>query len=200
MKNNAAMRANTLEHFDTTTYPEADVVIGVSKLTAIAYEGKQTKRKWYYTFGTEAHRERFIANYLDGRRKAVSELAAFRAEQKAKRAADRLVKIDLPKLTADLAESQRLALMAAKASDDGGTCNMDGLFLRLPNVLEGAALAAIRAAGLSGHKMKHTYYGIGYLISPRVPGQGNKRDRAASAMCKYMAVAGYDLSHWQQMD
>lgn len=109
-------------------------------------------------------------------------------------------KIDLAKLTTDLIEAQRLALKAANASDDGGTCNMDGMYLRMARVKEDKAEAAINAAGLRGHKMRHSWFGVGYLINPNVPGQGNKRMYGAEAMTNYMRRAGYDVSDWSQMD
>jgi len=108
---------------------------------------------------------------------------------------------NLAKLTEDLRSAAQLAQTAADRVDDAGTCNMDGVFLRLPRVREARVIEAIRTAGLSGCRWtNHGWYGTGYLISPPVRGQADKRDAAATAMYQYLRDAGWDVSHWQQMD
>lgn len=108
---------------------------------------------------------------------------------------------DLAKLTEDLRSAAQLAQTAADRVDDAGTCNLDGVFLRLPRVREAEVIAAIEAAGLGGFKWaNHRWYRTGYLISPPVRGQADKRDAAATAMYQYLRDAGWDASHWQQMD
>jgi hypothetical protein len=108
---------------------------------------------------------------------------------------------DLAKLTEDLRSAAQLAQTAADRVDDAGTCNMDGVFLRLPRVREARVIEAIEAAGLRATKWeRHAWYRSGYYIGPPVRGQANKRDAAATAMYDYLRNAGWDVSHWQQMD
>ena len=104
------------------------------------------------------------------------------------------------KLTSALLDASNKAIEAAAEVTDGGTCNMDGVYLRLPRYNEDKTITAIKNAGLSGFKINHSWYGTGFLISPSTSGQANKRDVAASTMYKFLKDVGYDLSHWQQID
>lgn len=108
---------------------------------------------------------------------------------------------NLAKLTEDLRCAAHRALARAREVRDDGTCNLDGVFLRLPRVREAEVIAAIEAAGLGGFKWaNHRWYRTGYLISPPPTGQAYKNEVAATAMYQYLRDAGWDVSHWQQMD
>lgn len=107
----------------------------------------------------------------------------------------------LAQLTEDLRCAARLAQTAAARVEDNGTCNLDGVFIRLPRLREAQVLAAVTAAGLRASKREnHSWYRTGYYIGPGVAGQANKRDAAATAMYDYLRDAGWDVSHYQQMD
>lgn len=107
----------------------------------------------------------------------------------------------LTTLTRDLQHAAAHASQAAAAVSDGGTCNCDGVFLRLPRRRAEKVLAAINAAGLRATKWeRHGYYGTGYLISPPGSGQANKRAKAADAMYERLRNAGWDVSQYHQCD
>lgn len=105
------------------------------------------------------------------------------------------------KLTMDLREAKALAKIKADKVNDTGTCNMDGIFVRLPRWNKNKTENAIRNAGLSGFKIeRHTWYGTGYLINPPFTGQAYKREVAAETMYKVIRMKGYDVFHWHQID
>lgn len=89
---------------------------------------------------------------------------------------------------------------AAGFVDDGGTCNLDGVFLRLPRFNEDKTLEVISASGLSGFKHTSNYFGTGFLIGLYGVGQARKNEVAAETMYKFLAAKDYDVSQWQQMD
>ena len=102
-------------------------------------------------------------------------------------------------LTAELTQAKILGEQAALEVEDSGTCNLDGIFLRLNGFNEDQTVKAIDNSGLGGFKHTSRYFGTGYLISLCV-GQAYKREKAAETMYKYLQSLGYDVSHWQQMD
>ena len=103
-------------------------------------------------------------------------------------------------LSRDLTEAKKSGLEAAFFVDDSGTCNSDGVFIRLPKFNESQTIEAIRAAGLSGFKTNHSIYGVGFLVSLPHIGQARKNEVAAETMYKFLRSKNYDVSHWQQMD
>ncbi|OPZ80406.1 MAG: hypothetical protein BWY76_03368 [bacterium ADurb.Bin429] len=107
----------------------------------------------------------------------------------------------LTALTRDLEHAAAHASQAAAAVSDGGTCNCDGVFLRLPRRRAEKVLAAINAAGLRATKWeRHPYYGTGYLVSPPGGGQADKRAKAADTMYERLREAGWDASQYHQSD
>jgi hypothetical protein len=103
----------------------------------------------------------------------------------------------------DYRKAQEVAIAAANANggEDGGTCNLDGVFIRVPRANEGMLKAALSARGIHISSKVHSWiYGTGYLINASCGGQANRRDRATTAMYNHLKAAGYDVSHWQQMD
>jgi hypothetical protein len=107
----------------------------------------------------------------------------------------------LDRLAADIKEGQRLAQEAANKSDDGGTCNMDGVFITIPRISESIVTMIMAAKGIhmSG-RMNHSWFGRGYLLGAAWAGQGNKRATAAEVLYKHLKAKGHDVIHWQQMD
>ncbi|MDR3560509.1 MAG: hypothetical protein P4N59_03565 [Negativicutes bacterium] len=104
------------------------------------------------------------------------------------------------KLTEDLRTVQQVVDLLTADSEDGGTCNLDAVFIRLPRYNEEKTNEAIHAAGLSGFKCRHSWFGTGFIVNPNTSGQGNRRARAATVMYNELKSKGYELSHWQQMD
>ena len=106
--------------------------------------------------------------------------------------------MDYTKLTADLKVAAAASREAAKG-EDGGTCNLDSVFLVLPRAKEEKVNAAMTAAGVNGFKTR--WLGsTGFLIAPPGTGQGNSRCRGMEAMKKVLVNAGYDVSGYYQMD
>ncbi|SHJ64883.1 hypothetical protein SAMN05444401_3568 [Clostridium amylolyticum] len=102
------------------------------------------------------------------------------------------------KLTKDLIEASAASTEAGKG-EDGGTANLDSVFLRLPNWREEKVIEAIKRAGLYCIG-KTQWIGEGYMISPICCGQGNSRARAMQAMKKVLTDKGYDVLSYYQMD
>lgn len=100
----------------------------------------------------------------------------------------------------DLLQAANQGKEAAGFVSDGGTCNLDCIFLTLPKFNEDKAIDAIHQAGLSGHKTKSPWFGTGFLISPPCVGQARKREVAAETMYKNLKAKNWDVAHWQQMN
>lgn len=101
-------------------------------------------------------------------------------------------------LAKDLIESRQASIEAGKG-DDGGTANLDSVFLGLPRWREDKVLEAIKKAGLYC-TAKTQWIGTGYLISPVGCGQGNSRARAMQAMKKILTDKGYDVLGYYRAD
>lgn len=102
-------------------------------------------------------------------------------------------------LLSDLTEAGKAGKEAACFVDDGGTCNLDGVFLRLPRFNEEKTNQVISSSGLSGFKHTSSYFGTGFLISLNI-GQAQKREVAAETMYKFLSAKNYDVVQWQQVD
>jgi hypothetical protein len=100
--------------------------------------------------------------------------------------------MDWNKLVIDLKESNELAKAAADSVDDGGTCNLDSVFLRIPRRREEKVLQAIKDAGLYC-RAKRKWIGTGYMITPISGGQANKRSKAVEVMKKELNDRGWDV-------
>lgn len=102
------------------------------------------------------------------------------------------------KLVDDLKKAAEAARPLAD-TEDGGTCNFDGLELELSRWNEDKTLAAIKAAGLSGHKTSVFRTPV-YVIIPPSGSKGNARTRQAEKMRDIMRDLGYNASVWYRMD
>jgi hypothetical protein len=107
--------------------------------------------------------------------------------------------MDYLKLTKDLREANQVAMEVAEKSDDGGSANLDSVFLMIPRVREERVLGAIKTAGLYC-RGKRKWIGQGYMITPTTGGQGNKRSLGVGAMYKHLKSAGWDVITYCQMD
>ncbi len=107
--------------------------------------------------------------------------------------------MDYSKLLQSLKKA-RLAGIEAAEGDDGGSANLDSVFLQVPRCREEKVLSVIRGAGLFC-LYKTKWMGIpGYLIDPVGCGQGNSRYRAAEAMTKSLQEDGFQAMTYYQMD
>lgn len=105
---------------------------------------------------------------------------------------------DYKRLTETATEARKQATEAAKG-DDGGTCNMDSIFLCLKRVNEEETNKALNAGGISSYKttwMRST----GFMMSPGPCGQANSRVRACKAVKQVFQAAGYEVYDFCMMD
>ena len=106
--------------------------------------------------------------------------------------------IDYKKLEQDLIKAKDAGIEAGK-SEDGGSANMDCVFLKLPRAREVKVIEAIKRSGLHC-RQKVKWIGYGYMISPIACGQGNSRYRAMEAMKKSLKDDGYDVLGFYRAD
>lgn len=109
------------------------------------------------------------------------------------------MKFDAKKLTADLIAANKAASEAVKGMPDGGSANLDRVFLSVPRARETKVLEAISSAGLfcTG---KSQWIGAGYFITPSAAGQGDTRCIAVEVMTKHLQEAGWNALAFQKMD
>jgi hypothetical protein len=107
--------------------------------------------------------------------------------------------MDYNKLLESLSKARKAGIEAAKG-DDGGSANLDSVFLEVPYCREEKVLEIIQKAGLfCGHKIK--WIGsYGYLISPAGCGQGNSRYRAVQAMVESLKKDGFQAMPFYMTD
>jgi hypothetical protein len=96
------------------------------------------------------------------------------------------------KLTADLIFANKAACDAVENISDGGTANLDSVFLRVPRIRETVVLEAIKKAGLYC-RAKRRWIGEGYMITPTTGGQGDKRSIGVEKMKEYLKSQGWDV-------
>ncbi|BCJ86467.1 hypothetical protein [Effusibacillus dendaii] len=109
------------------------------------------------------------------------------------------MKVDYEKLVTDLKNANEKAVIEAEKYDDGGSANLDRVFLRIPGARESKVLEAIKQAGLYC-RSKRQWIGTGYFISPTVNGQGNKRYIGVETMSKHLRECGWDTLVFAKMD
>jgi len=97
-------------------------------------------------------------------------------------------------------EKARIAGIEAAKGDDGGSANMDSVFLRVPRAREEKVLETIQKAGLYCLHKSKWLGSYGYLISPAGCGQGNSRYRAVQAMVKSLKEDGLEATPFYMMD
>lgn len=102
----------------------------------------------------------------------------------------------------ELAEALKAAAIAAQAAsqgEDGGTCNLDSVILRVP---KGTRFDTIKSAAvLAGINVSETtWFGRGFFLNFDVRGQGNARSRGAEAASHLLQERGYRTSMYYQMD
>ncbi|WP_218780902.1 hypothetical protein [Paenibacillus amylolyticus] len=106
--------------------------------------------------------------------------------------------MDYNKFTEDLKAAHKASQAATEGMQDGGTANLDKVFIRLPRARETKVLEAIKAAGLYC-RGKRRWIGDGYMIMVS-SGQASVRDKAVTVFAKELFMNGYDVSAYRQMD
>lgn len=107
--------------------------------------------------------------------------------------------MDYKKLLESLIKARIAGTEAAKG-DDGGSANLDSVFLELPRYREEKVLSVIQDAGLSCTHKSKWLGSYGYLISPVGCGQGNSRYRAVQAMVKSLSEDGFQAMQFYMID
>ncbi|WP_036698747.1 hypothetical protein [Paenibacillus taiwanensis] len=107
--------------------------------------------------------------------------------------------MDWQKLINDLIESNKAAKDAAAAVSDGGSANLDSVFLRIPRQQEIKVLKAIQEAGLYC-RCKRQWIGQGYMITPTCGGMADKRYKAVIVMVDELKARGWDAIAYRQVD
>jgi hypothetical protein len=106
--------------------------------------------------------------------------------------------LDKKQFVQDLVEARKIGEEAAKG-DDGGSANLDSVFLEVPRLKEETVICLIKSAGLSTWGRTSCFRMTGYMIYPP-GGQGNSRARAAEAMTKHLRNKGYHALTYCKMD
>lgn len=107
--------------------------------------------------------------------------------------------MDYNKLIQDLREANSAAKAAADSVDDGGSANLDAVFLRIPKARESKMLEAIREAGLYCRR-KRRWIGDGYMLHPNSGGQAQKREKAVTVMTEQLVSRGWDVLAFRMAD
>ncbi|QDX91085.1 hypothetical protein EEL30_00995 (plasmid) [Brevibacillus laterosporus] len=107
--------------------------------------------------------------------------------------------INYDKLVKDLKEANKIACEAVVQVSDGGTANLDSVFLIIPRAREVSVLDAIKKSGLYCG-MKSNWIGHGYFISPTCGGQGDKRAVAVKVMVETLNNLGWDALTFYKVD
>ena len=103
------------------------------------------------------------------------------------------------KLIKDLKEANEIACQAVAQVADGGTANLDSVFLIIPRAREVLVLDAIKRAELYC-RGKREWIGKGYFITPTCGGQGDKRANAVNVIAKTLNDLGWKALTYQKMD
>ncbi|MEC0110441.1 hypothetical protein P4H27_26070 [Paenibacillus taichungensis] len=106
--------------------------------------------------------------------------------------------MDYTKLTEDLKASHKAVQEAVVGTKDGGTANLDKVFMTLPRAREAKVLEAIRDAGLYC-RAKRRWIGEGYMITVN-GAQANVRERSVTLFVAEMERRGYQVLAYRQMD
>ena len=86
---------------------------------------------------------------------------------------------------------------AAAAPDDGGSANLDRVYLRVGLLRE----KTLHDAGLHGWMQSaSTYHARAFHLGAPFGGQGNRRYAGVQAMHKSLQSEGVDCGIWYQMD
>lgn len=109
-----------------------------------------------------------------------------------------MTKDQLPALAAAVARAIEAGKAAADATpDDGGSANLDRIYMRVGILREGT----LDKAGITGWmQAATTYHARAFHLSTPFSGQGNRRYAGVQAMYKSLKADGVDCGVWYQMD
>ncbi|PAD73955.1 hypothetical protein [Paenibacillus campinasensis] len=107
--------------------------------------------------------------------------------------------MDWNKIVTDLREANAAATAAASAIADGGSANLDAVFLKLPRQREEKVLQAISEAGLYC-RGKREWIGSGYMVVPTCGGQGDRRALSVTVMCDELRDRGWRAIPFRKVD
>lgn len=103
------------------------------------------------------------------------------------------------KLAEDLKSAACEAVKVAQATEDGGTCNMDSVCIKLPGWCRAKVEQAAKTADVGCFVWN--LWGIKQYVFPvRVGAQANARTAAAEAMRDSLRASGYDAEMYYQTD
>ena len=107
--------------------------------------------------------------------------------------------MDLKKLTTDLKDANAAAMQASTSGEDGGSCNLDSLYVTLPVRYSQKIAAAFEQAGM--RLDKRPFKGTSRFVGINHSGQGCLRTQGVEAASKLLQSRGWDCFHvWYQMD
>ncbi|WP_082061125.1 hypothetical protein [Pseudomonas sp. MRSN 12121] len=109
-----------------------------------------------------------------------------------------MTKNQLPELAAAVARAIDAGKAAsAAAPDDGGSANLDRVYVRVGLLRE----KTLKAAGIEGWMQSaSTYHARAFHLGAPFPGQGNRRYAGVQAMYKSLQADGVDCGVWYQVD
>lgn len=109
-----------------------------------------------------------------------------------------MTKDQLPELAAAVARAIEAGKAAAgTAPDDGGSANLDRVYLRVGLLRE----KTLHDAGLDGWMQSaSTYHSRAFHLGAPFDGQGNRRYAGVQAMYKSLKAEGVDCGVWYQVD
>ncbi|WP_454839649.1 hypothetical protein [Pseudomonas hormoni] len=109
-----------------------------------------------------------------------------------------MTKNQLPELAAAVTRAIEVGKATAEAApDDGGSANLDRVYIRVGLLRE----ATLDKAGITGWmQAATTYHSRAFHLSAPFAGQGNRRYAGVQAMYKSLKAEGVDCGVWYQMD
>ena len=109
-----------------------------------------------------------------------------------------VTKEKLPELASAVARAIDAGKAAAEAApNDGGSANLDRVYLRVGLLRE----KTLHDAGLEGWMQSaSTYHARAFHLNAPFPGQGNMRYAGVQAMYKSLIAEGVDCGVWYQVD
>ena len=84
-------------------------------------------------------------------------------------------------------------------TEDGGTCNMDAVALKISIPAKLAALAWVELEKMLARDYGRLWRGY-YMVNIPLSGQANRRTRMAKAACSSLISAGYNATMFYQCD
>lgn len=109
-----------------------------------------------------------------------------------------MTKDQLPQLAVAVARAIEAGTVAAEAApDDGGSANLDRVYIHAGLLREGT----LQKAGIQGYMQSaSTYHARAFHLGAPFGGQGNRRYAGVQAMYKSLKADGVECGVWYQMD